>query len=67
MAYEQVELTGVPFSTFANNRKADGSNANSSFVLRGYVRTWLRNISSELDRLNLPSLIEGRSAQPSEN
>lgn len=62
MAYEQVELAGVPFSTFSNNKKADGSAANSSFVLRGYVRTWMRNIATELDRVGLPAIIEGKPA-----
>ena len=60
MAYEQVELAGVPFSVFAANKKADGSAANSSFVLRGYVRTWQKNIAAEFDRVGLPAIIEGK-------
>lgn len=66
MAYEQVELAGVPFSSFSANKKADGTPANSSFVLRGYVRTWLRTISTELDRVGLPAVIEGKPAAASE-
>jgi hypothetical protein len=61
MAYEQVEIAGVPFSTFIADRRADGASAGHSFVLRGYVRTWMRNISAEFDRIGLPQLLEERS------
>jgi hypothetical protein len=50
LAYEQVELAGVPFSTFIKNKTGQGQPANNSLVLRGYVRTWLNNISEEYDR-----------------
>ncbi len=53
MAFEQVELSGVPFSAFVNNQTAEGDAAKYSFVLRGYVRTWMRNISAEFDRVGL--------------
>jgi hypothetical protein len=53
MAYEQAELAGVPFSDFIANRNEDGQTANNSLVLRGYVRTWMNQISSEYDRINL--------------
>jgi hypothetical protein len=53
MAYEQVELAGVPFSTFVANRNAQGLAGNYSLVLRGYVRTWLNLISAEYDRIGL--------------
>ena len=46
-------LAGVPFASFVNNKNAAGGSANYSFVLRGYVRTWLRNISAEFDRVGL--------------
>ena len=52
LAYEQVELAGVPFSTFIKNRNGHGQPASNSLVLRGYVRTWLNNISEEYDRAN---------------
>jgi len=52
LAYEQVELAGVPFSTFIKNKNGQGMPANNSLVLRGYVRTWLNNISEEYDRSN---------------
>jgi len=50
MAYEQVELNGVPFASFIAGKQG-------SFVLRGYVRTWLRNISTELDAIGLHTLV----------
>jgi hypothetical protein len=53
MAYEQVELAGVPFSTFVANRNTQGLPGNYSLVLRGYVRTWLNQISAEYDRVGL--------------
>jgi hypothetical protein len=53
MAYEQVDLSGVPFSTFIKNKNAQGHNANSSLVLRGYVRTWLKHVFDEYDRVGL--------------
>jgi hypothetical protein len=53
MAYEQVELAGVPFSTFVANRNPQGMPGNYSLVLRGYVRTWVNQISAEYDRVGL--------------
>ena len=53
MAYEQVELAGVPFSAFVANRNSQGLPGNYSLVLRGYVRTWLKRISEEYDRIAL--------------
>jgi len=53
MTYEQVELAGVPFSTFAANRNPQGLPGTYSLVLRGYVRTWLNQISAEYDRVGL--------------
>ena len=45
MAYEQVELSGVPFSDFVANKSGNGQPANNSLVLRGYVRTWMKQIT----------------------
>jgi hypothetical protein len=53
MAYEQVELAGVPFSTFVANRNSQGLPGNYSMVLRGYVRTWLNQVCAEYDRIGL--------------
>jgi hypothetical protein len=61
MAYEQVEISAVSFSNFVADRRSDGEIAGNSFVLRGYVRTWMRNIASEFDRVGLPAIVEGKT------
>ncbi|HEX5763986.1 MAG TPA: hypothetical protein VFY27_00325 [Woeseiaceae bacterium] len=53
MAYEQVDLSGVPFSTFIKNKNAQGHNANNSLVLRGYAKTWLKQVFDEYERVGL--------------
>ena len=53
MAYEQVELAGVPFSTFIANKTAEGRPGNYSLVLRGYVRTWLMQVAAEYEKAGL--------------
>jgi hypothetical protein len=53
LAYEQIELAGVPFSTFVANRNPQGLPGNYSLVLRGYVRTWLNQVSAEYERVGL--------------
>jgi hypothetical protein len=58
MAYEQVELASVPFRTFVHNRDTRGEAANYSFVLRGYVRHWLRNVWAEYDRVRLLEMLD---------
>lgn len=60
MAFEQVELSGVPFSTFVKNKNAQGHNAKYSLVLRGYVRTWLNQIFDEYDRVGLHERLTDR-------
>ena len=62
MAYEQVELCGVPFSSFVANVDAEGRPTSNSLVLRGYVRTWLRHISEEFDRVALLDRLHDRAA-----
>lgn len=59
LAYEQVELAGTPYSTFIANQNADGEPADHSFVLRGYVRTWLARVADEFERVGLLDLISG--------
>ena len=64
MAYEQVEVASVPFVKFAANKASDGKGADHSFVLRGYVRHWLKNVWMEFDRINLTDLVGyGKDAQ----
>ncbi len=59
-AYEQVEVAGVPFSSFMNNKNANGEPANFSFVLRGYVKNWFKQVTSEFDRIQLLDIIAGK-------
>jgi hypothetical protein len=59
LAYEQVELAGTPYSTFIANQTAEGDAADHSFVLRGYVRTWLARVADEFERVGLLNLING--------
>jgi hypothetical protein len=60
MAFEQAELAGVPFSAFIANKAADGQTASNSLVLRGYVRTWMNQITSEYDRIGLIDRLSDR-------
>lgn len=55
MAYEQVDVAGVTFKDFIDNRAADGSPGKFSFVLRGYVRKWCSEIDDEFARVKLLS------------
>ncbi len=64
MAFEQVELSSVPFLTFVGNKGAKGEAANYSFVLRGYVRHWLGNVWGEYDRIKLNDIVNGGAATP---
>jgi hypothetical protein len=65
MACEQVELAGVPFSSFISNKNAEGGAGNYSLVLRGYVRTWLMQIVSEYERAGLLKRLHAEEAAPS--
>ena len=57
MAYEQVEVSSVPFLKFVANKGMSDEAANYSFVLRGYVRHWLANVWSEFDRIRLTDIV----------
>ena len=65
MAYEQVDLSGVTFKDFVENRGPDGEPNKFSFVLRGYVRKWSSEIDAEFARVKLIQdlLTGGRGAQ----
>ena len=65
MAYEQVEVSSVPFLKFVANKGVNDEAANYSFVLRGYVRHWLANVWSEFDRIKLTDLVGGGSGKSS--
>jgi hypothetical protein len=63
MAYEQVDLAGVTFKDFIDNKAADGSAGKFSFVLRGYVRKWCSEIDEEFARVPLlQDLVSGGRA-----
>jgi hypothetical protein len=64
MAYEQVEFASVPFSTFVANKSRCGEAANHSFVLRGYVRHWLRQVWAEYERIRLRNIVTGEADKP---
>jgi hypothetical protein len=53
MAYEQVDLAGVTFKDFVENRAADGTPGKFSFVLRGYVRKWCSEIDEQFNHVKL--------------
>jgi len=57
MAYEQVEVSSVPFLKFVANKGPSDETANYSFVLRGYVRHWLSNVWGEYDRIKLTDIV----------
>jgi hypothetical protein len=57
MAVENVELSGVSFTQFAMNKKSDGSNAEFSFVLRGYVKAWLKEVFGAFDQANINGIV----------
>jgi hypothetical protein len=53
---ENVEKIGVTFKHFIENETNEGAAASYSLVLRGYVRTWLRKVYTEFDRIKLNEL-----------
>lgn len=53
MAYEQIDLSGVTFKDFIENRAADGQPGKFSFVLRGYARKWCSEIDEEFARVKM--------------
>jgi len=60
LAFEQVDLAGVSFADFVQNKGSRDETAAYSFVLRGYVRHWLGNVWAEYDRINLPTIVTPR-------
>lgn len=65
MAYEQVDLAGVTFKDFIDNRAADGQAGKFSFVLRGYVRKWCSEIDDEFLKVKVvQDLLSGGRTAP---
>ncbi|WP_419906919.1 hypothetical protein [Hoeflea sp.] len=64
MAYEQVDLAGVTFSGFVENKDARGADGNFSFVLRGYVRKWISDLDAEFGHLSLLQNLSRASSEP---
>ena len=64
MAYEQVDVAGVTFKDFIENRAADGSQGKFSFVLRGYVRKWCAEIDAEFAHVQMLQEILAGGRQP---
>ena len=64
LAYEQVELASVPFTTFVANKNRKGDLGSYSHVLRGYVRHWLRQVWDEYERIKLKSIVTGKANTP---
>jgi len=56
LAYEQVDLAGVPFTSFIDDRA-------NSFVLRGYVRSWLDRAFAEFEEAGVLSAVGTKSTR----
>jgi hypothetical protein len=67
MAYEQVDVAGVTFKDFIENKAADGTAGKFSFVLRGYVRKWCSEIDAEFARVQMLADIISGGRAPSHN
>ena len=66
MAFEQVEVSSVPFLKFVANKGQHDEPANYSFVLRGYARKWCSEIDEEFGRVKLlQDLVSGGRGAPS--
>jgi hypothetical protein len=63
LAYERVELAGVPFSRFVENRTGDNESAHHSFVLRGHTRNWMKHISAEFDRIKFLEIVAPKKSK----
>ncbi|MFO1121362.1 MAG: hypothetical protein U1F47_03460 [Hyphomicrobiales bacterium] len=66
MAYEQIDVAGVTFKDFIDNRAANGQPGKFSFVLRGYARKWCSEIDQEFARVKMVQdvLNSGRANTP---
>lgn len=59
LAVEHIEAAGVTFKDFISNETATGQPASFSMVLRGYTRTWLKDVYGQFDSIGLNDLVAG--------
>lgn len=57
LAYETVELAGLPFSSFVLDQPARNDKRPRSFVLRGYVKTWLERVWDNFESAGLNEFV----------
>jgi hypothetical protein len=64
LAFEAVEVAGVPFSSFVLDDAPVGASRQTSFVLRGYVKTWLERVWDNFEAAGVDDLVSsfGRTA-----
>lgn len=57
LAYETVEVAGLPFSSFVLDKPVKGDPWQRSFVLRGYVKTWLERVWDNFESAGLNEFV----------
>lgn len=62
IAYDQVEIAGTSYLSFIANETEKGEQADHSFVMRGYVRSWLARVADEFERVGLREAILGKAS-----
>ena len=60
-AFEAVELSGASFTSFVLDQDHDGKSSRRSFVLRGYVKTWLEQVWDNFEAAGINNLIAVRN------
>lgn len=53
LAYNEIDRCGSTFRQFINNMNRDASEADFSYVLRGYARDWVSKSMAQIDRVRL--------------
>ncbi len=60
LAFETVELSGASFTSFVLDQVPPGKPRASSFVLRGYVKTWLERVWDNFEAAGVDNLVAFR-------
>ncbi len=60
LAFETVELSGASFTSFVLDQASSGKSRPSSFVLRGYVKTWLERVWDNFEAAGVDNLVAFR-------